>query len=246
MSSTLWFRVSYPKPQARLRLFCLPYAGGAAAIYRNWPQSLPDDIEVCAIQLPGRENRIREQPFNNLVALVQVLLPNLLPYLDKPFALFGHSMGSLIAYELAQQLQSHDQTPTQLFVSGRRAPILSEPAALLHTIPSDEAFLTALQQRYNNLPAVLLAEAELRALFVPLLRADMTLVETYQYRARPALSCPLVALGGAVDPFVSPAELQAWPQLTQADFAVHFFPGGHFYLNEQMQPLLATIASCLA
>lgn len=241
-----WLRISQPNPDARLRLFCFPYAGGAASIYRTWPQQLPADIEVCAVQLPGRENRIRERPYTDVIELMQALMPNLLPALDKPFALFGHSMGSLIAYELAQQLQQHGQTPTHLFVSGRREPTLPEPETLLHTLPSDQAFLAELQRRYNNLPALLFTDAELQELFVPLLRADLTLVETYQYTERPALPCPLIALGGAADPRASQAELEAWQALTQADFELHRFPGGHFYLNEQGPTLLATLAGYLA
>jgi surfactin synthase thioesterase subunit len=166
--------------------------------------------------------------------------------LDKPFACFGHSMGALIAYELAQQLQAHSQTPTHLLVSGRRAPVLPELEMLLHTLPSDEAFLAELQRRYNNLPAVMFEDTELRELFVPLLRADLTLVETYQGTAKTPLPCPIVTLGGADDPRTSPAELRAWQALTQADFALHCFPGGHFYLNEQAPTLLATLARYLA
>lgn len=245
-SNNPWLRISHPRPQARLRLFCLPYAGGAASIYRTWPQHLPADIELCAIQLPGRENRIRERPFTNAIELVQALLPALLPALDKPFALFGHSMGSLIAYELAQQLRSQGRTPTHLLVSGRRAPVLPDPETLLHTLPSDTAFLNELQRRYNNLPAVIFEDIELRELFVPLLRADFTLVETYQYAEQPALSCPLVALGGADDPRASPVELQAWQALTQASFTLRMFQGDHFYFNQQPLPLLQTLAQILS
>jgi surfactin synthase thioesterase subunit len=224
----------------------LPYAGGAASIYRTWHQHLPAEIEVCAVQLPGRENRIRERPFTNLVELVQALLPNLWPALDKPFALFGHSMGALIAYELAQQLQMHGHTPTHLFVSGRRAPTLPEPEMLLHTLPSDDMFLAELQRRYNNLPTLILTDAEWRDLFTPLLRADLKLVETYTCTSRTPLPCPLSAFGGEADPRTSHAELQAWQALTQTHFALHRFPGAHFYLNEQVQPLLAIIADRLS
>lgn len=245
-TNNLWVRISKPNPQARLRLFCFPYAGGAASIYRTWPQYLPAEIEVCAVQLPGRENRIRERAFADLVALVQALRPHLSAYLDKPFALFGHSMGALIAYEVARQLQLDGQTPTHLLVSGRRAPILPETDVLLHNITSDEKFLVELQRRYGNLPAVLFEDAELRELFLPLLRADLTAVETYPSITKTVLPCPVVALGGAADPRVTYAELQAWQALTQASFAMHTFPGGHFYLNEQIQPLLSTIAGHLA
>ncbi|MDE3090694.1 MAG: thioesterase, partial [Chloroflexota bacterium] len=212
-----WLRISSPQPDARLRLFCFPYAGGGAMIYRAWHQHLPANIEVCAVQLPGREDRIRERPFTNLVELVQALLPHLLPYLDKPFAFFGHSMGALIGYELAQQLaQQPGQVPRCLFVSGRRAPFLPERARLLHTLPTDEILLAELQRRYNNIPAPIFEDAELRALFAPLLRADAALAETYQCPASTSLPCPIVALGGDSDPLVSLAELQGWQTLTQA------------------------------
>ena len=240
-----WLRISRPNPRARLRLFCFPYAGGAASIYRTWQQHLPAEIEVCAVQLPGRENRIQERPFTDVGPLVGALLPVILPSLDRPFALFGHSMGTLIAYELAQQLQQHGRTPTHLFLSGRRSPVLPEPDELLHTLPSDEQFLHELQQRYNNLPAVLFEDKELRELFLPLLRADFTLVETYDNPTPILLSCPLVTFGGREDRRATEAQLRAWQTLTVADFALHCFPGGHFYLNEQVQPLLATIAHYL-
>lgn len=244
LPATPWLRIYQPKPHARLRLFCLPYAGGAASIYRVWSQYLPADIEVCAVQLPGRENRIREKPFRSIDSLMQPLLSNLLPFLDKPFALFGHSMGSLIAYEFAHLLEQQQQLKaTKLFVSGRRSPLLPEPEQLLHTLESDDAFLTALQQRYRNIPAVIFDDHEMRALFVPLLRADLTLVESYQHSARTPLSTPIIGFGGDADRRVSDADLSAWQPLTQSGFHLHMFPGGHFYLEDQIQPLLSRIAA---
>jgi surfactin synthase thioesterase subunit len=164
-------------------------------------------------------------------------------------------MGALIAYEFAQQLARHPEwsgsgveggrAPVCLFISGRRAPFLLERGELLHTLPTDEIFLAELQRRYNNIPGRIFEDAELRALFAPLLRADLTLAETYQCSARTPLGCPIVALGGDADPIVAPAELQSWQTLTQAKFESHLFHGGHLYLNEQTQPLLATIAGYL-
>jgi len=245
-SANPWFRTSQPKPQARLRLFCFPYAGGAASIYRTWPQHLPADVEVCAVQLPGRENRIQEQPFSDMGELVAALLANLLPYLDKPFALFGHSMGALIAYEVAQALQrAGSPQPSQIFVSGRRAPTLPERDPPLHGQPTDDALLLAIQQRYNNLPAILLQDAELKALYAPLLRADFTLVERYQPSSLAPLACPISAFGGDADPFASEAELQGWHSLIASRFALQLFAGAHFYLQEQSVPLLKRIGEHL-
>ncbi|MEZ4681370.1 MAG: alpha/beta fold hydrolase [Caldilineaceae bacterium] len=245
-SVTQWLHISQPNPHARLRLFCFPYAGGAASIYRLWHQHLPAEIEVCAVQLPGRENRIREQPFTDVDGVIQALIPNLLPYLDKPFAFFGHSMGTIIAYELAQQLpQHHARMPTHLLVSGRRAPFLPDPEPQLHSYPTDEGFLKLLQQRYNNIPDLILQDEELRKLFVPLLRADFTLVETYQYRAGPRLSCPIVAYGGTEDERASKDDLMAWQTLTESTSALHRLPGGHFYLKDQANALLTIVANYL-
>lgn len=240
-----WLRISQPNPRARLRLFCFPYAGGAASIYRTWHKHLPADIEVCAVQLPGRENRINEEPLADAGELVQALMPDIVPYLDRPFAFFGHSMGTVIAYELAQQLRSHGKTPTHLFVSGRRAPHLPEPDTLLHTLTSDDAFLAELQRRYNNIPAIVFEHAEMREIFTPLLRADLTLVETCECRTEPALHCPIIAFGGDADGRASSNELMAWQELTQSDFDWHLFPGGHFYLAEQAEPLLAILGTYL-
>lgn len=242
-----WLRSGKHNPNARLRLFCFPYAGGAASIYRSWSQHLSADIEVCAMQLPGRESRIRDKPFTSVHELIQALMPNLLPYLDKPFTLFGHSMGALIVYELAQQLQHQvGRTPTHLFVSGRRAPFLPEPEPPLHSIRTDIDFLQAIHQRYQNIPDIMFRDAELRELFVPLLRADFTLVETYRGSARTRLSCPIVALGGTEDGRVSEVELRAWQALTESAFDLHLLPGGHFYVNEQAEPLLATLHNYLS
>ncbi|MBV7327531.1 alpha/beta fold hydrolase [Chloroflexi bacterium TSY] len=245
-SANPWFRISYSNPSARLRLFCFPYAGGTASVYRTWHQHLPTDVEVCAVQLPGRENRIRERPLTDVDELVQALIPNLLPYLDKPFVFFGHSMGAIIAHELAQQLYDHSgQTPVYLFVSGRRAPFLPETTTPLHILPTDDALLAEAQKRYNNILAVMFEDAELRQLLVPLLRADFTLVETYQYSEKRRLPFSLIALGGEDDDRASKSQLMAWEELTQANFALHLFPGGHFYLNDQTRPLVTTIASYL-
>lgn len=246
MSTTPWLSGWRPNPHARLRLFCFPYAGGGASVFRLWGQQLPPHIEVCPVQLPGRENRLREAPFTAMGDLIPVLGDAMQPYLDKPFAFFGHSMGTLIAYELTCSLwRRTGLTPTHLLVSGRRAPSLPEPERLLHTLPTDEEFLGELQRRYQNLPAVIFADAELRALFVPLLRADFTLVETYPWTATAPLPCPIVALGGDVDGRATQADLRAWQALTQAEFAFHLFPGGHFYLNEQSKALLTLIATQL-
>ena len=241
-----WLRISQPNSQARLRLFCFPYAGGTASIYRLWHQHLPADIEVCRVQLPGRENRISEVPFTNVQMLAQALVPVLEPFLDKPFAFFGHSMGTLIAYELTQQLwQQTGQLPGCLFVSGRRAPNLPAADPPLHSLNRDDEFLAELQQRYNQIPQFVLEDAEMRELFLPMLRADLTMAETYLYLERPELACPIVAFTGESDHHAPRTDMKAWQGLTKDSFNFHMLPGGHFYLNEQVRPLLEILSSYL-
>lgn len=249
MTQQLWLRRLRPQPQARLRLFCFHYAGGSASLYRTWPALLAASqpaIDVCAVQLPGRENRLREAPFTQMAALIRTLLPVLRPELDRPFVLFGHSMGALIVYELAQALRhTGGPLPAHLFVSGRRAPSLPDPLLPIHGLPTDD-MLRAIGQRYGNLPELVMQDAELKAIYAPLLQADFTLVETYQPSTLTPLPCPVTALGGDADPFATEAELQAWRPLTQSPFDLHLLPGGHFYLQEQTDALLAYLVKALA
>lgn len=249
MNHNLWLRRLKPQADARQRLFCFHFAGGSASLYRTWPAALATrlpDVELCAVQLPGRENRLREAPFTQMEPLIAALQAALHPVLDRPFAFFGHSMGAIVAYELAQALyRTGGPQPSQLLLSGRRAPHLPDPLPPLHHLPTDE-MLQAIGRRYGNLPDLLLQDAELKAIYAPLLQADFSVVENYQPSTLDPLPCPLSVFGGDADPIVTAVELDAWQPLTQSHFARHLFAGDHFYLQGESGPLLAQIAATLS
>jgi medium-chain acyl-[acyl-carrier-protein] hydrolase len=161
-----WFTCSHPNTQASLRLFCFPYAGGRATLFRNWASLLPSTVEVCAIELPGRGIRLKEPKFTRLAPLVQAIAQVILPYLDRPFAFFGHSMGSLIGFELARLLDNqYQQAPACLFVSGRCAPQVQQSNPPIHNLPEVD-FLEALR-RLNGTPTEILNNIELMQMLVP-------------------------------------------------------------------------------
>src|SRR5689334_12399770 len=236
--TTPWFTSQRPNAGARLRLFCFPYAGGGAAIYRLWPQSLPSEVEACMAQLPGRGTRLREEPFTNLDALVAAVAEAIAPLLDKPFALFGHSMGAMISFELARRLREQGQPqPSHLFISGRRAPQLPNDDPISYNLPDAELGQELL--RLNGTPKEVLEHPELMELMLPLLRADFSVVETYDYRPGVPLDCPLTVFGGLRDAEVSREQLDAWREQTTGEFALRMLPGDHFFLSDaQAQTLL--------
>ncbi|MCC7362522.1 MAG: thioesterase [Anaerolineales bacterium] len=240
-----WFHCRKPNPDAQLRLLCFPYAGGGVSVFRAWPDRLPAEIEVWAIQLPGRDGRLREPIPADLPTLAAAIADGLGPFSDRPFACFGHSLGALLAFEFARELRRRGQVePSRLLVSARRAPQLPRTEAPLHTLPEPQ-FIAGLQQRYNGIPAAILAEPELMQLFLPMLRADFKLIELYQYRAEAPLACPITAFGGAQDTLALPAELAAWQAQSHGAFNLQLFPGGHFYLQTALPQLLAAVQQAL-
>jgi medium-chain acyl-[acyl-carrier-protein] hydrolase len=228
-----WISFRKPDPKTQLRLFCFPYAGAGALIFRKWSDGLPPDIEVCPIQLPGRGTRLTEPPFTQLSCLVEALAPALVPLLDKPFAFFGHSLGALIGFELAREMRrQYGVHPVRLFVSAGRAPQIPHRAAPIHTLP-DNQFLAELR-RLNGTPRELLDHEELMAVMLPILRADFALYETYLYSTEPSLNCPISVFGGLQDRRVKDSDLEEWRSQTSASFSLRMFPGDHFFLKEPL------------
>lgn len=239
-----WIMYRKPRPQARLRLFCFPYAGGGASVYRTWGDDLPQAVEVCPVQLPGRESRMSERGFTKIDDLIPALITALTPFFDQPFALFGHSMGSLIAFELARALrQRGGPQPLHLFASGHRAPQVPDDDPPIYNLP-DQEFIEELRQ-FNGTPEQVLQNAELMTLLMPVLRADFELVGTYHLAEQPPLSIPISAFGGTEDHEVSSESLAAWQEQTTGPFIQRMYRGGHFFVHSAREPLLRDVSTDL-
>jgi medium-chain acyl-[acyl-carrier-protein] hydrolase len=199
---------------------------------------------VCAIQLPGRGGRIFEQPAISLAQTIEELLQAFRPYRETPFALFGHSLGSLISFELVRRLRAMAIQPVHLFVAGRYAPHLSDPKPPIRHLTTPE-FIDAVRQRYQGIPDEILHDAEMMNLWLPALRADITMNETYQFTDETLLECPISSFGGLDDRSVTPEELVAWRNQTSGTFRFRMFPGDHFFIHSARKFLLRAVAEDL-
>jgi surfactin synthase thioesterase subunit len=245
MAQDRWIKRYKPRPEARSRLFCFPFAGGAASVFGTWWRKLPEWIEVAAVQLPGREDRFREQPLRSVTAVVQKLAPVVSEYNDIPFACFGHSMGGLIAYELARHLrQTGGPMPVGLFISGRWAPDQPDPLPELAELPDDE-FVRELQRRYGGFPDMIANDPRLRSLFLPVIRADLELVNSHVHRPGPPLDCPIAVYGGLSDS-ITRHSLEAWQAQTTGTFHVDMLPGDHFFISTNTEALLRLVSEQLS
>jgi medium-chain acyl-[acyl-carrier-protein] hydrolase len=225
-----WLKVFKPIPNARLRLFCLPFAGGGAQFFCDWHEYLPRSIELCAIQLPGRENRILEKPIMTLADLVDAIIKGVKEWIGKPYAIFGHSMGALLGYELTQAIRIAGlPQPYHLLISGRSAPYLPQVLPPIHNLPDDQ-FIKEIKD-LNGTPNEVMGSQELLKMIMPVLRTDFKLCETYTYNNGPPLACSITAYGGLQDHTVSRDEVDAWRQLTIGSFTIRMFPGDHFYIQ---------------
>ncbi|HEX9428198.1 MAG TPA: alpha/beta fold hydrolase [Candidatus Polarisedimenticolia bacterium] len=239
-----WILRPRPDPTARLRLFCFPYAGGGAAPFRVWADDLPADVELCLVQLPGREGRLNEPPYARITPLVAALVTALRGELGKPYAFFGHSLGALLGFELLRALRRVGApSPRGLFVSGYRAPHLPDPEPPLHRLPG--AALWEELRRLNGTPPEVLENAELRRLVEPTLRADFAIDETYLHTNEAPLTCPISAFGGISDREVSGEMLAAWRRHTEGSFELRMMPGDHFFIHASRPILLDALAGDL-
>lgn len=240
-----WIRQSNLKPEARLRLFCFPHSGGGASLYYRWNEGIDQTIDVCPVQLPGRENRRDEPPVTLFDPLIASLTDALAPFMDVPFALFGHSLGALLCFGLARSLRRQGKAgPCALFVSGRRAPQIPREDRPVSSLTDDE-FIEKIR-RFHGTNEDILQNSELMELFLPLLRADFSVYESFAYTLEPPFHCPISAFGGRDDHEVPVASLIAWKDHTVSTFGLHQFPGGHFFLRDAQEQVLQIIIDELA
>lgn len=230
-----------PNPAAAVRLFCFPFAGGAASTYREWQAGPLAHVEVCPVQLPARENRYVDAPIRRIEGMVEQLV-DALP-LEREFAFFGHSMGALIAFELTRELRRRDLPgPVHLFLSG--APAAQRYGIRPPRFSTDERGLIEELRKLGGTPEEILQSEEFLRLILPTLRADFGLVDAYRYYHEAALACPITAFGGDQDPEVTPAELADWRQ-QGSGFDHHIYPGGHFFLLEHADAIRTVIGARL-
>src|SRR5581483_2872426 len=229
LTSGSWVKIN-SETRRRVRLFCFPYAGGGSSAYFSWMSAISPDIEVCPVQLPGREDRLSEAPFTYIEPLVEELAQALTPHLAVPFALYGHSLWALISFELARHLRRQNgPAPMHLFVSGCPAPQLPATDAPISQLP-DEEFIQALR-RFNGTPDTVLQDADLMQVLLPLLRADFALYEHYTYVPEEPLACPISACGGLQDFRTTRAAVEAWRLQTSHKFMMRMYAGDHFFIH---------------
>lgn len=241
-----WVKPLRAVPGARARLLCIPYAGGGAWAYRTWPPGLPADVEVLGVQPPGREDRLMEPPIAEMGALVAELAPVVEPLTDRPWAVFGHSMGALIGFELIRALARRGARPaSHLFASGYRAPQVPGDVPLMTDL-DDAAFVEEVNRRYDAVPPAARESEELMELVLPGLRADIAVCDVYAYAEGEPLPCPITALGGTGDANVPRAHLEAWGEQSGGPFELKLIEGGHFFLQSAQAEVVGIVASRLA
>lgn len=236
-----WFvRLAAQRTKARIRLVVFPFAGGGPAAFGNWCDQLSPLIDLVALQLPGRERRMSERPLTNAASAAATIADAIGAMSDLPFAMFGHSMGAMLAFETARQLRRHGRPMSaHLFVSGFRAPDLPDPRPLVAGL-DDEAFLAELA-RLGGTPEAVLQNKELMDMLLPALRADFGMVENYRFIPELPLPCPITAFAGAADREASTTTMAGWKLQTDRQFVLNTVPGSHFFLLQQTRTIVGAV-----
>jgi pyochelin biosynthetic protein PchC len=239
-----WIRRFHDSPESEIRLVCFPHAGGAATYYFPYSEALSPDIEVLAVQYPGRQDRRAEPLIDDLGALADLSFAGLADWTDKPFAFFGHSMGALIAYEVAQRFERRPgPVPVHLFVSGRRAPSCHRDEQFIHTLNDRE--LVAEMRRVGGTDPRFLDDPEIRATILPVIRNDYRAVETYRWSRQPPLRAAVTAMTGDDDPQNTYEEAAAWREHCSGGFELETMSGGHFFLDQHRDSIIRMVGTKL-
>lgn len=234
------------RPMASLRLLCIPFAGGGALAFREWPALLPAHVEAFAVQLPAREDRLREPALDRWQPMMEALIAAVSPLPAQPTAIFGHSLGAVIGLELGRWLQaSQPGRLRHVFLSGRPWPGVGGNEHGDWRGLTDEALMAALDRHYGSL-STSLSHPDIRELAIPALRADLCLLDSYRYAPSAALDCPLTVFAGTDDPATDAAGIAAWRHETRGTFRTRTFDGGHFFVESCRPQLLAEITALLA
>ena len=238
-----WITRPCKRPQARFRLFCFARAGGGTASFRGWPQDIHPEVEVALIQCPGREARLREEPLRSMEALVPTIAGEMAKFLDLPYAVYGHSLGAKVAFETVRELRRRKlPAPVHLFAAASPGPGVAWAHSPLHHL-EDFSLLREIDQRYGGVPQEVLADKELCALLIPALRADLSIVETYQCAEESPLANPITCFIGTEDHMTLESEVMDWRKQTSGGFRLHRFPGGHFFPVQERSSILDLIAA---
>ncbi|HET8659299.1 MAG TPA: alpha/beta fold hydrolase [Micromonosporaceae bacterium] len=242
--SDTWIRRYHPAPDSTVRLVCFPHAGGSATFYLPVSAKMPPAIEVCAVQYPGRQDRRAEPGIESIPALADAIFDTVRPLSDRPLAFFGHSMGAIVAYEVALRMERYGMAPlVRLFASGRRAPSRYRPETVHQQ--GDQGIIAELRE-LSGTNANMLGDPEMLEMILPAIRADYRAIETYRHVSDQPVSCPVTALVGDSDPRVTLDEAKAWEGHTTGPFDLRVFPGAHFYLIEQGQAVIQVLIEELA
>jgi medium-chain acyl-[acyl-carrier-protein] hydrolase len=226
------------RPEARVRLFCFTFAGSSAQVFYGWNDHVPEWLEVSGFEMPGHGARLTETPIADQDEAAAAIADALEPYLDRPYALFGHCLGAALAYEATRVLRERGKAqPVHFFSSGARGPHLGIPIADVESLEDDE-FIEHMHRAYSA-PIEFLRHPEMRPLFLPMVRADARMTQRYRYTPGPPMGYPVTAVAGETDPDVQGEHLEAWRQHTTAPVTTRIYPGNHFFFLESAPRLLA-------
>lgn len=244
MCTDEWLVCRQPKPLAVKRLFCLPFAGGGASAFNAWWRAMPASVELRVGQLPGREARFKQTAITDFRAMVGHLADAFEKYLDRPYAVFGYSMGALLGFEVVRELRHRGApAPTQLMVAAKSAPQQPSRTPPLSHLPRQQ-FIDGVR-RYFEPPHDGWTIAELVEIVLPILRADLTMCDMYRYRSEAPLDCPIIALSGDRDHSVPVDDVAAWREQTTGYFEMNTFQGGHFFINDHLAEVQRKVLTLL-